>query len=335
MCIRDSRDPVVTPAVGSQRSFDELGEPLREVTFVVVDLETTGGAPVDADITEIGAVKVRGGEVLGDFGTLVDPGRDIPPQIVRLTGITTAMVHDAPTIDAVLPMFLEFSEFSRGAVLVAHNAGFDTGFLRAAAARCGIAWPAPLAPFQVVLVPLNMPKSERVRELAERLYAELTAAGIEVLFDDRDASPGAKFAHAELLGQPRRLQRRLHDRLVHHGARVPRCRGARVLVHQAGQQLLVERAPVDADAHRLAVLLRQLDDGRELAVLLVLEADIAGVDAILVERGGTAGIVAQQLVADVVEIADDRHVDAAGAQLLVNARHGLSLINISEPTRPY
>ncbi len=122
---------------------------LRDTTFVVVDLETTGGraraatpgGPHDA-ITEIGAVKVRGGEVLGDFGTLVDPGRDIPPQIVRLTGITTAMVHDAPTIDAVLPMFLEFSEFSRGAVLVAHNAGFDTGFLRAAA-RCGIAWPDP------------------------------------------------------------------------------------------------------------------------------------------------------------------------------------------------
>ena len=78
--------------------------------------------------------------VLGEFATLVDPGRDIPPQIVRLTGITTAMVHDAPTIDAVLPMFLEFS---RGAVLVAHNAGFDIGFPRAAAARCGLTWPGP------------------------------------------------------------------------------------------------------------------------------------------------------------------------------------------------
>ena len=69
----------------------------------------------------------------------------------------------------------------------------------------GIAWPAPLAPFQVVLVPLNMSKSERVRALAERLYAELTEAGIEVLFDDRDARPGVKFADAELLGIPHRL----------------------------------------------------------------------------------------------------------------------------------
>jgi DNA polymerase-3 subunit epsilon len=117
---------------------------LREATFVVVDLETTGGrARPAADgtcdaITEIGAVKVRGGEVIGEFATLVDPQRSIPPQIVELTGITTAMVRDAPAIAAVLPMFLEFA---RGSILVAHNAGFDIGFLRAAAQQCGIGWP--------------------------------------------------------------------------------------------------------------------------------------------------------------------------------------------------
>ena len=70
-------------------------------------------------ITEIGAVKVRGGEVLGEFATLVDPGRSIPPQITILTGITDSMVYDAPQIGAVLPSFLEFI---RGSVLVAHNA---------------------------------------------------------------------------------------------------------------------------------------------------------------------------------------------------------------------
>ena len=116
---------------------------LRETTFVVVDLETTGGrASGDGhdSITEIGAVKVRGGAVLGELATLVDPGRSIPPQIVALTGITTAMVCDAPRIDSVLPAFLEFA---RGAVLVAHNAGFDIGFLRAAAERCQIPWPKP------------------------------------------------------------------------------------------------------------------------------------------------------------------------------------------------
>jgi prolyl-tRNA synthetase len=69
----------------------------------------------------------------------------------------------------------------------------------------GIIWPTPIAPFQVVLIPLNLQKSPRVRELTEKLYAEFTAAGIEALLDDRDARPGVKFADAELLGIPHRL----------------------------------------------------------------------------------------------------------------------------------
>jgi DNA polymerase-3 subunit epsilon len=127
-------------AEAGQRSFDELGEPLRETTFVVVDLETTGGSPETEAITEIGAVKVRSGEVLGEFATLVDPGRSIPVQITLLTGITDYMVADAPRIATVLPSFLEFI---RGTVLVAHNAGFDVGFLKAACARQNLPWPAP------------------------------------------------------------------------------------------------------------------------------------------------------------------------------------------------
>ena len=69
----------------------------------------------------------------------------------------------------------------------------------------GIIWPEPIAPFTVSLIPINLQKSERVRETAERLYGELQAAGIEVLFDDRDARPGVKFADDELLGIPHRL----------------------------------------------------------------------------------------------------------------------------------
>jgi prolyl-tRNA synthetase len=69
----------------------------------------------------------------------------------------------------------------------------------------GIIWPDPIAPYTVVLVPLNLQKSPRVREVAEQLYADLTAAGIEVLYDDRDARPGVKFADAELLGIPHRV----------------------------------------------------------------------------------------------------------------------------------
>jgi len=69
----------------------------------------------------------------------------------------------------------------------------------------GIIWPDPIAPFQIVLVPLNLQKSDRVRTVTERLYADLAAAGIEVLLDDRDARPGVKFADAELLGIPHRV----------------------------------------------------------------------------------------------------------------------------------
>jgi DNA polymerase III subunit epsilon len=130
--------PVRPAQIYVQAAFDEMGEPLREVTFVVVDLETTGGSAEDCGITEIGAVKVRGGEVLGEFQTLVDPQRGIPPFITLLTGITDAMVTVAPSIGSALPAFLEFA---RGAVLVAHNAPFDIGFLRAACARSERPWP--------------------------------------------------------------------------------------------------------------------------------------------------------------------------------------------------
>lgn len=128
---------VISTAV--QTTLDDLGTPLSEVTFVVVDLETTGGSPDTCGITEIGAVKVRGGEVLGEFQTLVNPGQPVPAFIAVLTGITNAMVADAPRIEQALPAFLEFA---RGSVLVAHNAGFDIGFLKAACARTQIAWPA-------------------------------------------------------------------------------------------------------------------------------------------------------------------------------------------------
>jgi DNA polymerase III subunit epsilon len=115
-----------------QRSFDDLGTPLRDVTFCVLDLETTGGSPNECFITEIGAVKVRGGDCLGTFQTLVNPGQAIPPEITVLTGITQAMVTRAPRIESVLPTFLEFIG---DAVVVGHNVRFDLGFLGAALTR--------------------------------------------------------------------------------------------------------------------------------------------------------------------------------------------------------
>jgi len=175
--------------VGSPFTSDELS--LRDTTFVVVDLETTGGRTKSAEgtlpdaITEIGAVKVRGGVVLGEFATLIDPRRTIPPQIVQLTGITTAMVSDAPAIDAVLPMFLEFAG---NAVLVAHNAGFDMGFLRAAAQQCDIAWPRPQVLCTVRLARRVLSREEapsvRLASLA-RLFAVATQPTHRALDDAR------------------------------------------------------------------------------------------------------------------------------------------------------
>ena len=122
-----------------QPSFEDLGRPLCDVTFCVVDLETTGSAAEDG-ITEFGAVKVRGGEVLGEFQTLVNPNAHIPAIVAVLTGITDSMVAGAPKLAEALPSFLEFSA---GTVLVAHNARFDVGFLQRACALHGYPWPNP------------------------------------------------------------------------------------------------------------------------------------------------------------------------------------------------
>jgi DNA polymerase-3 subunit epsilon len=117
-----------------QPSFDELSTPLFSTTFCVLDLETTGGSPNDCAITEIGAVKYLGGELLGTFQTLVDPGLAIPPSITILTGISQSMVIDAPTIHTALPTFLEFVADT---VIVGHNVRFDMSFLQTAARQLG------------------------------------------------------------------------------------------------------------------------------------------------------------------------------------------------------
>lgn len=121
--------PLATPL---QPSFEDLSTPLIDVTFAVLDLETTGLSPVDDRITEVGVVKSRAGTVLGEFSTLVNPGRSVPPAVSAVTGITDHMVAPRPPVEAVLPALVEFL---RGTVLVAHNAQFDTRFLAAALQR--------------------------------------------------------------------------------------------------------------------------------------------------------------------------------------------------------
>ena len=126
-----------------QSTLQDFGRPLKETTFVVIDLETTGGAPhLGAGITEIGAVKVRGGEVLGEFKTFIDPQHPIPGYITDLTGITDEMVFQSPTIREVFPSLLEFMGPASSTVIVAQNAPFDLSFLTFAARAHGFEWPA-------------------------------------------------------------------------------------------------------------------------------------------------------------------------------------------------
>jgi DNA polymerase-3 subunit epsilon len=168
-----------------QATFDDLGTRLMDVTFVVVDLESTGGSPEQCGITEIGAVKVRGGEVLGEFQTLVNPAEPIPAFISVLTGITDAMVIDAPRIEAAFPAFLEFAA---GSVLVAHNAGFDVSFLKSAARRTGTPWPG----FDVLdtltlarqLVTNDESPNHKLSSLA-RVFASTTTPDHRALHDAR------------------------------------------------------------------------------------------------------------------------------------------------------
>ena len=164
--------------------LDTMGTPLTEVDWVVVDLETTGiGA--QAAITEIGAVRVRGRDIVDEFQTLVDPEQPIPPAITALTGITSSMLEGAPTIDVAYPAFARWagledeggtpadSAFAR-LVLVAHNANFDMGFLRRTAHQIGHEWPRPTVVDTLALARVALPRpmvaNHRLATLAAHVH---------------------------------------------------------------------------------------------------------------------------------------------------------------------
>ena len=108
---------------------------LLDAPLAIVDLETTGAHPAHHRVTEIAVIEVDGGEVAGEWSTLVNPGTSIPPAIQALTGITNAMVADAPSFGALAA---QLHERLAGRVLVAHNARFDYGFLRQEFERAGL-----------------------------------------------------------------------------------------------------------------------------------------------------------------------------------------------------
>ena len=196
-------EPAAQPQL-TQAGLTQAELEFAELEFAVIDLETTGWSPGAAAITEVAAVRVRDGRRLGEFASLVNPGVSVPPGIEDLTGISDWMLAAAPRLRAVLPGLLDFAD---GCVLVAHNAPFDVGFLRAACTECGLAWPRFTVLDTVMLARQLMDPDEvpdcKLGTLAGFFRAR-TAPSHRALADAR--------ATADVLGW-------LIRRLTHHGIR--------------------------------------------------------------------------------------------------------------------
>jgi prolyl-tRNA synthetase len=218
-----------------------IRSPLRMATVERV-LEASGCEPGFLGPVELGlrVYADRAAAAVADFVcganrrdahlTGVNWGRDLPePEVVDLRNVVagdpspsgrgTLGIARGIEVGHIFQLGRKYSEAMGATVLdeqgrsvVMFMGCYGIGVTRVVAAAIeqnhderGIIWPGPIAPFQVSLVPINLQKSARVREVAERLYGELQTAGIEVLFDDRDARPGVKFADDELLGIPHRI----------------------------------------------------------------------------------------------------------------------------------
>ena len=239
-------------SVAIQGRLDDLGTPLLDVEFVVLDLETTGGSPANDRITEVGAVKIRGGVVLGSFHTLVNPEVSIPPLISALTGITDGMVADAEPIEVVLPCLVEFLG---GAVLVAHNASFDRRFVQANLERHGYQRLANRVVCTARLARKLLPRDEvpNVRLATLAAYLGATIAPCHRALTDARATVDVFHGLLERAGSYGVLA--LEDLIefpsaragasfkkVHLADRLPRCPGVYLFRDAAGRVLYVGKA---------------------------------------------------------------------------------------------
>jgi DNA polymerase III epsilon subunit family exonuclease len=219
--------------------------PLRDLDFTVVDVETTGWSPDKAGITEIGAVRVRRGEVVAEFTSLVNPGTPVPAPITELTGISDRMLALAPPVAAVLPGLLAFAE---GSVLTAHNAPFDLRFIVAACAAAGLGWPGFEVLDTVRLARHLMATPDEVPDRKLATLAEYFGTPVRPSHRALDDARATAVVLRELLG-------RLEDR---EGIRTLGELTAWLAERDAAAAAAAAKAARRARRHRLARALRRL-----------------------------------------------------------------------------
>ncbi|HKE98591.1 MAG TPA: DEDD exonuclease domain-containing protein [Actinomycetes bacterium] len=285
-----------------QLTLEELGTPLVDVEFAVIDLETTGGSPSDDRITEVGVVKVRGGEVTGTFQTLVRPDVPIPPMISALTGITDGMVATAEPIETVLPCLVEFLG---GAVMVAHNAAFDLRFVQANLERHGY----PRLTNRVVctarlartLLPRDEVPNVRLATLADQLHARTrpchrafadARATVDVLHALLERAAGfGVLALEDLLTFPTvRVQQRHSYAKVRLTDGLPRSPGVYLFRSRHGEVLYVGKAK------DLRARVRSYFSGDGRAKVTDLLAELASIDHVPCTSELEAGVREVRLI---------------------------------------
>ena len=238
----------VTDTLGSFALPDTAGVPLRDLAFTVVDVETTGWSPDEAGITEVGAVLLRGGEVVAEFTSLVNPGTPVPESITELTGISDQMLAVAPPVAAVLPGLLAFAQ---GSVLAAHNAPFDLGFLTSACAAAGLFWPGFEVLDTVRLARHLLATPDEVPDCKLRTLADYFGTPVQ---PSHRALADAK-ATASVLGQ---LLDRLADREIRTFGELTTWLAERDAEAAAAQAMLAASAARGNRARRWARALRTL-----------------------------------------------------------------------------
>jgi DNA polymerase-3 subunit epsilon len=201
--------------------------PIHDATYVTVDIEASGCCPGSNSIIELGAARIENGAVVGVFSELIRPHDPIPPAVQQLTGISEAMVADAPLVDDVVPRFRDFAE---GAILVAHNHRFDLGFLDYEAERL---WGAPF----------QRPVLDTVT-LAKRLHPETSKQNLAHLSQLYEiATTPTHRADADALATAQILIKML-DELGAHG--VHTVADLARFTHADRQHVLVDKLPLTA-----------------------------------------------------------------------------------------